>query len=832
MVPVSSRALPVHARRRTPTVVAASAPANGHQADPRLRSITAASRRLDTGTVDPRALRREARSEQCVWDLMHVPEPNYALRFMANSMSRLRLFPAVVVDASEDPVPVDKAVEDPEIRLPAQIADQAIIETDRMTVGCGGQATLLSRFGSLLTAVGNSFVLVDDDAEGCERWEVLSRSNLMPSPTGNGLGVKRSQAGEPVPVGDDALLYRVWQGSPQWPDDPDSGMFSVLDALQELEIYDRQFRAVGRSRTPAGLLVFPSELDPGPRQRAHPGGYDDAPFPDPADQKPVDSWSDFELALLKSFITPQEDDGSAASVMPHLIKGRAELLDHIRHIPLDRTIDAEAIDRMNFLIRRVAHGVNLPVEVLLGLADSNHWNSWLISDETYRAHIEPTAQVPAAGLAREHLRPALAAAGHDMGWVDRIVYGIDPSQLVVRPNRTQDAKDAHDRVAISDAAYRHYLNFPESDAPDEEEQARRLAMRRGAVTPEMMAELLDRTGVVADPPLEVTGTQAQQDGTPELETPADEADDPVDGGDPLPATEPARALTAAAVELPGLGDRLATIEARLRDRLQVAGSDSLRRALQTAGNRLRTQVQQDPELRDEVNGQPAEEVGLILGQDRAPTTDTDVLLAGAFADLRPRWDEWVTQAEAEMADVTAARLGLDPADVQVETRHEQGWEALLLALTALAGAQVFTSPPTPRGEVDASVTVPATLVRDALAVAGGTETITAPTGTAAQAGPPGLLTGPLWLGLLAGLGVFPDRWEWQTGRPSQPFPPHQELDGLVFEAWDDPVLANFGTFPSHPFFFPSDHTGCVCQTVPSLVRLPQEIESPSEVTSS
>lgn len=827
--------LPRHARQRvatprttTTTAIEPAALASSPEwtPDPRLRSLTAASRRLtDTDRPGDRHDRRSRtihEREQQVWDLLHVPEANYSVRFMRNSLSRLRLFPAVQVNPDEEPVPVDKAAEDPEIGLPAQFAEAALAETERMTVGAGSQANLMSRFGALLTAVGNSWVIAHEpDPDLGETWEVLSASNLVQdTTTARGtVAVKRSATGAPEPLGADPLMIRIWSPDPQWPDDPDTGMFSVLDELEELEIYDRQFRAIGRSRTPSGLLLIPSELDPQrPQQRAA-SAYGQDPTTDGSDQRPVDSWSDFELALMRSLLSPQEDDGSAASVVPHLIKGKGDLLEKIRHVSLDREIDKEAVARMDFLIRRIAHGVNLPVEVLLGLADSNHWSAWLVDDQSYRAHIQPTAQIPAAGLARDFLRPAVAAAGiagADV-WLPRLVYGIDPSALVVRPNRYADALKAHDRLAISDAALLEHGDFAPSDAPDDEEIARRIAQRRGSITPELWAQLLERTGVVDDPPLEVTDNTGGQ--TVGQLPPADDGPGPEDGGEPLPDTEPdASAITAAAVELPGVGDRLATIEARLRDRLQVAASDELREALRVAGIRLRAQVQGDPELAAEVNGQPAEQVGVILGPDRAPTDDTDTLLAGAFAGLEPRFRDWVAQAEAEAADVISARTGQDVTPPE-DTSADAGWDALSLALFALAATRVFSPRPRHLGEDDPSVDVHATLIRDALAVAGGADAATAPIGAAQQAGPPGLLTSPAWLAALGDAGVFVDRWQWQTGRPSQPFPPHQSLEGVTFDAWDDPRLGNLSSWPRTPFFYPGDHSGCLCSAVPSLVRL-------------
>jgi len=58
-------------------------------------------------------------------------------------------------------------------------------------------------------------------------------------------------------------------------------------------------------------------------------------------------------------------------------------------------------------------------------------------------------------------------------------------------------------------------------------------------------------------------------------------------------------------------------------------------------------------------------------------------------------------------------------------------------------------------------------------------------------------------------------WEWVYGGAARnPFPPHLSLDGTRRETLDG--WANASGFPSFAFFFPADHAGCWCATVPTL----------------
>lgn len=807
---------------------------------PAVRSLSASARRIRLDTpAGRRKIRKPRELYEKVWDLRKVAEASFAIRFMGNAMSRVRLEPALIVDPTEAPINMFDAVDDPEIRLPERFALDAAAELDRLTGGPGGQPSMMQAFGQSLMGVGDSYMLGraatdDDETIEDEVWSVYSPSNLVKDQASDALRVKEApdERGELVP--DDSLLYRIWRRDPQWPAWADSGFFSIIDELEELLVISRQFRAVSRSRSAAGLLLIPSELDPQATagQRALPPGEGQTvPTADGADQAPVSEWTPFDLALIKSLITPTEDDGSAAQVVPHIIKGVGTVLEQIRHLDLGRMIDPETIKRADGLVRTIAHGVDLPVEVLTGLADSNHWNVWFIGDDTYRAHVEPTAQIPASGLAAVHLRPALLE-----NWPRDLVrlatFGLDPSQLVVRPNRAADAKDAHDRIVISDAAYRKYLSMPDSDAPDEKEMARRLALKRGSVSPEITAQLLEQTEVV-DEPLEVTAGGGAP-GSPGSPNDDGDPDAPIDGGEPTPGARSQLAITAASsIQLPDLGGRLGAIEARLLDRLQVAASDAAQQALDRAGSRLRSAVQHTPELRDEVNGIPADQVGLVLGSARAPVVDPDQLLAGAFVGLRSKWDTWVDQAEAEAAAAVRTALGdqaaidaslSEQADPGID--HEAGWSALLLALTAYVGPLIFKAADTELGEIDLSVRIPAGLIRDALSVAGGGTANAAPFGTAAQSGPPGMLTGPRWRLVLQRLNVVASGWTWAVGFPSVPFEPHQRLDGVEFQAWDGDELSNGAPFPRTSHYFPGDHRGCQCQTYATLVQtastLPQE----------
>ena len=119
------------------------------------------------------------------------------------------------------------------------------------------------------------------------------------------------------------------------------------------------------------------------------------------------------------------------------------------------------------------------------------------------------------------------------------------------------------------------------------------------------------------------------------------------------------------------------------------------------------------------------------------------------------------------------------------------------------------------------------MIRSAVAQAGGAAGLeTSGKGdafvTVAQAGTRpvgGIGTGDTMLGVLAEHGVSIEAYQWVYG-PGQrrtQFEPHVELDGVVFENFDDEQLANSGGFPEFAYYLPGDHAGCQCDLALVLI---------------
>lgn len=775
-----------------------------------LAGIVAAAQKIELTTRDGRKLVRKSEKWQDeAWAFYDVlPAVKSAAGFMGNAMSRVRLFPGVVVDPDEPPVPLADATG--ETGIDDRLATAADEEMARISNGQEGMPGIMRALGVNMTVAGEAYLVGrggdDDDELVDEVWGVYSASALEVK--GDKVKLREvpgDKAARELP--DDTLCYRIWRRHPRWPGLADSNMRAVLDAAEELVIYGRVMRAIAKSGAHAGILKWPTQLDPQSGQRSLPAEHDDAPGPDPA-AAGQEGLTPLQQSLLDFIRSSVETDDTLASAMPWLLDGDSQYLEMVEWIDVGRKIDEKALDRIASLYQQLAHGLDLPIEVLVGMADANHWTAWLIEDTTYKAHVEPTVEVVAAGIASAFLRPALLERKFPPDVVRRVVLGKDPSALVTRPNRAQDAKDAHDRLVISDEQLRKDLGFPDTAAPEDEELQRREERSRARRTP------------AGQPPAD--------------DAPAEE------GGDPTPGTQPARTLVAAvppddgyADAVAALGATLAAIEVRLRERLTIAASDAVSEALRQAGSRLRRAAQGDAELRDRVNGLPPEQVGPELGAEAVRAlADPDELLQGAFDGLSERWDTWVGAAQAEMASALAAVAATSPdpdaqaavADLEAQAAQDRsaGWVVLAGLLLGLTRERLVShAAEIVEGEHDPTTSVPAGVVREALALAGGGQAGLAPVGAAQQAGPGGLTTGPRVRAVLSRMGTVVLRWRWTTGMPAHPFGPHQRLEGAQFDSWDDPQLTNGGRWPGYSHYFPGDHRGCQCDVIPVIVPVSQ-----------
>jgi hypothetical protein len=706
--------------------------------------MTAAAHRIDLEELKRQPFRRQEWQARTWAAFDEVGEVKYALSFLGNAVGKLRLFAAERAEPDAEPEPSENVA-----------AKQALA---RLHSEAGGHTEILREAAINLSAPGECFLVRTELPDGSESFDIRSTDELVL--TGNKYELKEPGQMSPTVLPEDSFVLRIWVRHPRWSSQPDSSLRGVLNIVDELLLLDRAARAILRSRIAgAGILKVPTSLSFGPLD------------PSRTDDEASDP---FIEDLMLAMTTPIRDEGSASAVVPMVIRGATEDLAGLEHMALDRPLDTALGDWYERTIRRLAQGLNVPPEVILGVAGISHWGAWQIEESTFKAHIEPLAVLILEALTVGYFRPVL----RDMGVADveRFVIWYDPSNLVGRPNTEQDAKDAHAAFVISDEALRRELNYPESDAPLPDEIARRC----------QIASCSKPTPTGAVPTIE--------------------------------RQPPVQAVTAAAFR--DLGARLAEIDRALFERLLVAASAALKRVLERAGNRTRSKVRGDRAIAASLEGVSADAVIAQLGPVllAANGLEAEILIEGAFEDLEPLFRKWVAAAQIQALRAVGGGLVDDVALVTTRAANLDGaWRWLADAFTSFAARRLFdpAADASPFGEADDTLGMPPNIVREALARAGGSQVTQGVGGSlvSVTGGPVGgVASGQLVMDQIVERGLRPGGYVWEYGPAmrTRSFEPHLALDGVEFTSFDDPVLANPGSFPAVSHFLPGDHAGCLC----------------------
>jgi hypothetical protein len=205
--------------------------------------------------------------------------------------------------------------------------------------------------------------------------------------------------------------------------------------------------------------------------------------------------------------TPIRDEESASAVVPLIIRGPAELGDKIKQFKFERSFDPALAQRADRVLERILQGLDVPKDVVTGLANVKYSNALQIDEALYKAHIEPLMLLIADALTIVYLRPYLVAQGFSPTEVEKIVIWYDPSAVATRNDRAADADSGFDRGAVSLQTWRRAHGFSEADAPTPTELAIRMLSERGAITPELTEAMLNSIA----PELMGAVKQAQQE---------------------------------------------------------------------------------------------------------------------------------------------------------------------------------------------------------------------------------------------------------------------------------------------------------------------------------
>lgn len=227
-----------------------------------------------------------------------------------------------------------------------------------------------------------------------------------------------------------------------------SSVQSCLEILEELVILTRLVRSAGISRmATAGVLLIPDELDT-PDEVAGPDG------------NIAEDTNPLATDILNTGAKAIDDPASAAAFMPYILQGPAEFLRDVRHIPFQGE-DAEGVIKRDEALQRLAQGLDLPVEVIMGHQGTTFANAAEVTWATFNLHIKPTLDLLCEALTECILWPQMAMNRHldpehlmNTPYPDDILsvaVTYDATELIARPDRTKEVADlfVHDTTQSS-----------------------------------------------------------------------------------------------------------------------------------------------------------------------------------------------------------------------------------------------------------------------------------------------------------------------------------------------------------------------------------------------
>lgn len=435
-----------------------------------------------------------------VWGMLDtVGELGFYHRWIVNALSKCTL--AVVEETT------------PGQEEPAQ--DPVVIATlDALFGGEAGQANMLGTMAGHIALPGETWLcglLEPSPDPDIDQWRVLSHDEVQEQ--GSGWQIDRGDGMPERYRNDEVYMARIWQPHPKKWVEATSSVRAALPILRQMVGLAKRDAANIDSRLIGnGILAVPSEI-----AFASPS----APSEDASDL-PDDP---FLAALVEAGTTAIEDPGSVEALFPLLVRAPAEHLDKIKHLTLATPLDEKSGEREDRLIKRLANSLDVPAEVLLGLADVNHWTGWLLDENAIKMHVEPLLAVLTHGLTTRYLWPALQgeAQGLDPA-LRRFKITGSTAALRQRPNRSAEAQTARESLTITDEAWARETGFGTEDllTPESPEFKRRVLMRLAqSSTPEVVVGAMAALGISLDLPTPAPEVPAPVvPGTVETPTPA------------------------------------------------------------------------------------------------------------------------------------------------------------------------------------------------------------------------------------------------------------------------------------------------------------------------
>lgn len=448
-----------------------------------------------------------------------VPELGAAKLYVGNCMAQIGLRtarrhpdgsvePAVLVPAHEE-----EGDDGETILVPAELAPgidpqvfayaEEVIATLRAPYG--GQSGLLRSYGEKIFLAGDTWLLPVDSSSGLT-FDACSTTELVKE----GTGYKRlyGPGGESEDIPETTIPVRVWRPDPEFGRLSCSSVQACLEVLEELVILTRLVRSAAIQRLAlSGILAIADDFD---------DPIDDAG----EDGQTAEQMNPLAHDIIETGAVAIDDPSSAAAWLPYLLQGPlAAVKEGIRLIRFEGD-DALNVVKRGEALDRLAHGIDLPAESVLGHGDTTFANANQISEDRFKIHIEPSVQMFCDAVTVNILWPALAlkmglAAERvrESGYppeITALAVGYDADNLVARPNQAKEQlelfKADQSQTAVKISEVRNAVGLDPDEQVDEEETMRRIGYIRMVKGPAPEPGMPVEEGELEEVPLEEDGT--------------------------------------------------------------------------------------------------------------------------------------------------------------------------------------------------------------------------------------------------------------------------------------------------------------------------------------
>lgn len=419
-----------------------------------------------SGTNAPRSWQEKA------WQFYDtVGELRFMVGWKASAASRVRLIASAV---DEDGVPTGGVDE-------KDAEGQRVAEIVRfMAGGAIGQAQLIRRVVECLSVPGEVWVTIlftdkarQDAKDNAKPGTDPKKLRVIPewfAVTPEEINASAVKTTIELPDGTkhefkDNLdgMFRVWNPRPRRAREPDSPVRATMDSLNEIRRTTKTIANASKSRLIGNGVVFvPTEMSlpslNSPISSNKPGS---APVPPLMGSPAVQQLQELLFQVAQ---TAYDDEDSMAALIPMFAAAPGELIKNVTHLKFDNEVTKVAIETRNDAIQRCALGWDISPERLMGLgSNSNHWSAWQVGDDDVRLHILPPVELLCQGMTEQVLKKVLRREGIDP---NKYVVWHDASQLTIDPDKSEEARDAFDRGAITAEAMVKYLGLADDTVYD------------------------------------------------------------------------------------------------------------------------------------------------------------------------------------------------------------------------------------------------------------------------------------------------------------------------------------------------------------------------------